>query len=224
MISICLASRKRPEPFKEMYLSAIVMADNPSDIEFIVYRDDDDETEYHKSENIIYITGPRKNLVEMVNKCYKKASGDIFMHFCDDMVFKTAHWDTKAKKMFETYSPDKILLLCPDNSDWNRWGFGTTFFLHKNWVDVLGYFLPPYLGEGTDRWLNDVALLARRRLHDFDITTNHRNIKDKVHEEKKRLCRKNRWNQRYDEFYDKRVEESEKLRKFIDENNHILHS
>jgi hypothetical protein len=51
--------------------------------------------------------------------------------------------------------------------------FGTHGFIHKLWVEAVGYFVPPYFRcDWNDTWLNDVANMIGRR-HYVDIVTEH---------------------------------------------------
>jgi len=219
MISLCLAT-KRPKSFKKMCESALETATNSEDIEFVSYHDDDVPYEYvgnHKE-----VRGETKNLNQMINACQKKATGDIYMFTCDDFLFLSNDWDTYIHRTFDAYD-DKIVFVAPDNTDWKRWGFGVVGFLHKNWIDTVG-FMPEELGEATDRWINEVALMVGRRTKLDDVLVHHTNEQDEVHRNKKRVCKANRWNQRYIEFYEQRLEEAGKLRAYIEKHNHILHS
>ena len=55
----------------------------------------------------------------------------------------------------------------------NGANFGTHGFIHRNWVDTVGYFVPPYFSSDyNDTWLNDVANMIDRRIY-VDIKTEH---------------------------------------------------
>ena len=224
MISICLATRERPEAFKRMCWSAWKHAKHKQDIEFVSYHDNDDTSKYEYIGKHTEVVGRTKPLSEMIQACYPSAQGPIYMFVADDFLFETYNWDQKVKDVFEK-SNDKILFVAPDNSDWKRWGFGVVGFLHKNWIETVGHFLPTILGESTDRWVNDVALALDRRVHLKNVKVHHTQIRDHIHDRKKMVCRRNRWNQRYGEFGNYREAEVQLLKAFINEqNNHILHS
>ena len=174
MISILVPSRKRPGGLKRLYYSARKTAQFFDDIEFVVYVDEDD-TSYEKTSfpNMKFIKGPRIVLSEMWNRCYEKAKGPIYMHCGDDIIFRTPNWDTVVRQEFEKY-PDKIVFVYGnDGSGVHDGKFGTHGFIHRNWVQAVGYFVPPYFSSDfNDTWLNDVAKMIGRHNH-IDILTEH---------------------------------------------------
>lgn len=159
-ISLLLPTRQRPEQFKRFYNSAMETADKPGLIEVVAYRDNDDNS-YEKVDyyNLIWVSGERIVLSEMWNECWKRASGDIYGHMGDDIVFRTQGWDTAIKQAIVA-RPKKICFVwCNDVSpESQRHEFGTHGFIHKNWTDTVGRFLPPYfVSDYNDTWLNDIA-------------------------------------------------------------------
>lgn len=171
-ISILVPTRKRPENVKRLYTSAMETADNPELLEFVFYIDTDDmETlalsKQLKWPNALARTGGRIVLSQMWNECQKVATGEIYMHAGDDIVFKTKGWDSMVRKAFEE-SKDRILFVHGDDLHWNE-RFGTHGFLHRNWVNAVSYFVPPYFScDYNDTWLNDVAnALGRRKFLPF---------------------------------------------------------
>ena len=156
MISIILPTRGRPEFFKRMCLSVLDNASEPNDIEFVSYRDNDDPSIYEYFGNHKEVSGNRINHSQTFNECYKIAVGPIYMFATDDMVFYTKEWDKHVKEAFDQ-SVDKIIFVYANNK-YTRSSFGTVGFLHKNWIDTVGYFTPPYFAAWyTDHWINDVA-------------------------------------------------------------------
>lgn len=219
MISLCIATRGRPEVFKQTCLSAIETASDPNDIEFVSYHDNDDTSVYEYMGNHREVTGERSmlTLTQMFNECQKIASGHIYFFLGDDYVFKTKGWDNKIKETFEQY-PDKIVLVCPDNDEWLRWKFGTIVCIHKNWVDAIGYAIPPYpYAQSSDRWMNEVALSIGRMVHLLDVKIEHLNIRDHVHKEKNQKGRESQQTKRYylPEMADIRKKEAKLLQDFI---------
>lgn len=177
MISILAPSRKRPDWLHRMMQSATLLADNPNDVEFIFYIDDDDDS-YEKSDvdwnGAKFITGPKIPISDMWNKCQEEAVGPIYMQAADDIMFTTEHWDTKVKEAFDRF-PDKIALVFGNDGHPSRGdNHGTHPFLHKNWVDAVGYFLPPgFVADWSDQWINDVASDLGRHVYLPDVITEH---------------------------------------------------
>lgn len=222
MISLLVPTRKRPDNLKRFYESAMATANAPKDVEVVAYVDDDDDSYDFSLPRLRYVRGPRIVLSEMWNKCYDIALGPIYGHMGDDIIFRSDNWDALIKNIFSSYE-DKILFVHGDDmSDVHRNNFGTHGFIHKNWVDAVGYFVPPYFSSDfNDTWLNDVANALDRRIYIDAIKTEHmhyvfgKSEKDQTHEE--RLAR--HANDRVDEIYrakkPERDADVEKLRKVM---------
>lgn len=200
--------------------SAFETAD--TEVEFVFYVDEDDTS----SLDVIarhggkVIVGPRVVLSEMWNRCAEQAYYDVMMHCGDDIVFRSDHWDSIVLNEFEQV-PDKILLV------YGRDGFqdeklGTHSFIHRNWVDTVGYFVPPYFSSDyNDTWLNEVAVALDRRRYVPEIYTEHmhpaagKGVLDVTHQE--RLARHTRDNveQLYADKQAERYADVKKLQAFI---------
>jgi len=197
------------------------LADDPGNIEFVSYHDDDDDSPYVYYGKHKEVWGNREiEIFNMANECQKIATGPIYMFTADDFYFETKGWDTEVIKAFDQYD-DKIVLVCPDGKYWRNWRIAVIGFLHKNWVDTVGYLLPPYDGgQAADRWVNSLAVKLDRRVR-LSIKIEHTNLKDDVHHEKNRRCRKQKWSQKFwsPESEAIRIKDAEKLRSFIDRYN-----
>lgn len=171
MISILCPTRKRLEMFKRMYQSALDLAETK--IECVAYIDDDDDS-YDRLEmpNLIKVRGERIVLSRMWNRCWQEANNDFYMHAGDDNIFRTKGWDTK---IIQAFPDDKIAFVHGrDGSDQDRTGFGTHGFLHRNWTDAVGYFVPPYFScDWNDTWLNDVSDMIGRHVFVEDVLIEH---------------------------------------------------
>ena len=177
-ISILLPTRNRPDFLKEMIDSCIDTANDISSIEFVLYTDDDDNSNddvirnYQEFVSIKRISGPRIVLSEMWNACYEKASADIFMHCGDDIRFRTQDWDKVVLDKFDEY-PDKIAFVFGTDGVWDPGSFGTHGFIHRNWAEAVGYFVPPYFSSCfNDTWLNEVSKMIGRHVY-VDVYTEH---------------------------------------------------
>ena len=174
-ISLLLPTRQRREMFLRFYGSAMELANKPGNVEIVYYVDADDDS--YKGLNLFNATqtsGDRVVLSEMWNRCYELATGEIFGHMGDDIIFRTEGWDDVIRSTFEEYE-DRIAFVYGDdgNGESERNKFGTHGFIHQNWVDAVGYFVPPYfVSDYNDTWLNDVAKMIGRHRH-IDIMTEH---------------------------------------------------
>jgi len=147
VISICCPTRKRPNQMSRLWNSMINTAYSLSNIELIFYIDNDDQDSIQKyeqmrSDQIRVVIGERILLSQMWNECQKMARGEIFMVCADDIVFVSEDWDRLIVEEFFKF-PDRIILAHGMDGGKNE-RLGTHPFLHKNWVDVVGYFTPPY--------------------------------------------------------------------------------
>ena len=114
------------------------------------------------------------------------AKHDYCMLVGDDAQFLTKDWDKLIIDFFETYEKkDKIIYVCPrdmtgsEQRKWKKQKLNTDhpykierypspvgaahFVLHKNWINTLGYFLPPQFWHWhIDNWLTKLAIKLGR--------------------------------------------------------------
>lgn len=182
LISLLVPSRGRPTEHSRLVQSATELATHARRIEIVTYLDNDDSHSGHywaPRNGTFYggalgrvIHGERILLSEAWNECYRQASGEIVMHCGDDIVFRTPGWDTIVRQTFRRF-PDRILLAHGDDMSVNTDALATHGFLHRRWVDTVGYFLPPLFScDWNDVWLTEVADLIDRRVK-MPIITEH---------------------------------------------------
>ena len=214
---------------KELWESAYNNSLYKDEIELIFYIDSDDNEsiEMYKSlgPNVHTIIDERGegNLSVMWNRCYERASADIVMHCGDDIRFRTPNWDKIVLDEFDKYK-DKIVLVY-GNDGVRKDDLATHSFLHKNWIETVGYFLPPYFSSDmNDYWLTTVARNIKRLIK-VNIYTEHlhpavgKHSLDITHQE--RIARGDRDNVRelYRSKENERIEDCNKLLNFINKNN-----
>ena len=101
--------------------------------------------------------------------------------------------------------------------------FGTHGFIHRNWADTVGYFVPPYfVSDYNDTWLNDVSKELGR--HCFvDILTEHmhpgagKHVYDETHLERLERHRLHDVDTLYCNMADKRHDDVLKLKMYIND-------
>lgn len=173
LISILVPTRGRPVEFLRMVKSALETATHAKRVEVVAYLDEDDAANY--SPRIIgvnYIVGPQIVLSEMWNTCFLEAKGNILMHCGDDIIFRTPGWDVTVRDTFAA-SKDKILLVHGDDCSPNTDALATHGFMHRRWVETVGYLVPPYFSsDWNDVWLTEVADMVGRRVK-IPIVTEH---------------------------------------------------
>lgn len=224
-ISLLTPTRNRPHAMFRLWESAKQTADDPKRLEIVFYMDNDDAFSLRKFEEmdcpqVKGILGERIVLSEMWNECYKEATGDICMHCGDDIVFRTQGWDTRVLNHFSDH-PDGILFVHGMDGIQDA-KLGTHGFLHRNWIDTLGYFVPPYFScDYNDTWLTEVADMLGRRIYDPEIYTEHmhwavgKQPRDSTYSETTARGHRDNVTALYDSLRNKRVEDAEKLKKVI---------
>lgn len=188
---------------------------------------DEDDTKTQKSavvkeKNVVITVGPRIVLSKTWNEAYKKATGEIFMHMGDDLIFRSKNWDDHVVKVFKKY-PDRIAFAFGDDGFWKE-KFGTHGFIHKNWIDTVGYFVPPYFSSDfNDTWLNEVAEVIGRKFYMPKVYIEHMHPMfnkapwDKTHLERLERGKKDNVTLLYASKIHERIADANKLAKFITE-------
>lgn len=216
-ITICFPTRGRPDNVKRLVESVLTTTANPTQI--VVYMDEDDDSLpiVGTLDAVSVIVGPRKTLSSCYNDCAEVAKGDILMFAGDDVVFRTKDWDVKVEEAFAVYE-DRILFVHGDDGYWGD-NLGTHGFLHRNWINAVGYFTPPYFAcDFTDLWITDVANVLHRRTFLRDVLFEHMHPAfnkaewDKTHNE--RLARSD-GGKMYQQTARERLGDVEKLRRVM---------
>jgi hypothetical protein len=218
MISILCPTRNRTDSMLRLVRSARQTASNPVELEFIFYVDDDDDASATVADNLdaTAVRGPRIVLSEMWNRCWDEATRDVAMHCGDDIIFRSQNWDLHVLHAFERF-PDKIALV-HGRDGYQDQNLATHGFMHRRWVETLGYFVPPYFSSDyNDTWLTEVADAVGRRVYLPDVYTEHmhpvvgKGTWDQTHQE--RLARHTRDNvgQIYRDLLPKRLNDIAKL-------------
>lgn len=162
MISLLVPTRGRPEGFARFAHSVLDTA--TEDVQIVARLDLDDPTgaDYPILDRVDYVVQARTVLSQCWNDCVPYARGEVLMHAGDDLVFQTPGWDLEAAAAFPA---DGIAFVHGDDlggkGDW----FGTHGLIRREWVDAVGYFVPPlFSSDYNDTWLNDVANMLQRRI------------------------------------------------------------
>ena len=166
-ISILCPSRGRPKNLERLIESASENSNNPEQIEFLFYIDDDDKTfmdfnaEKYTKSNLKIITGKRLWISVAQNFLYSQSSGQIVMTANDDFAFRTKGWDTLVQEAF-IKSQDNLILVY--GSDAGHYGDKMAIygFFHRDWIDTVGYCTFPGRGSPYDLWSFEVAKKINR--------------------------------------------------------------
>jgi len=178
-ISLILATRNRAPRLTDLLNSIIETCSDISKIEIVIRMDSDDiqsplvVKQFQSKLNIIPCISKR---IPHLGQCYNEAcalsSGEIIVFISDDNVFKSKDWDIIAEKEICKFA-DKIVLLF--GKDGSLYGNGPThFFIHRNWINVLGYFEPEkFIHFCGDVWLQDIAKRIDRYVFTPEIFVDH---------------------------------------------------
>lgn len=175
MITLLVPTRGRPDNVRRLLLSVDATARGVVDL--CLYVDDDDPSraqtlELATASASYVVTGERVVLSEMWNRCWDEVRPELAMHCGDDIVMRTDGWDLRVREAFERF-PDRIAFVHGDDGIQNG-NIGTHGFLHRNWVETVGYFVPPYFSSDyNDLWLTEVADALGRRVYLPDVYTEH---------------------------------------------------
>lgn len=183
-LSLCCPTRGRPASVDRFVQAARATARWPDRLEFIFAVDDDDaesgqaDVLRQPGPNVKVVRVPRQTLSHYWTICARVARGPLYMQAGDDLVPRTDGWDAGFWTAYGALPPDRIGLLFAD--DGSPTGSGRTFATHgvitQEWLDVLGYFTPPYFSSDFgDTWLNELAdsIGRKRRVHSSIIEHLH---------------------------------------------------
>jgi glycosyltransferase involved in cell wall biosynthesis len=178
MISILCPTRNRPQNIKRLVDSICSTVKDVTQLEFLVYIDDDDEESIpaiqEAAERIPTNAVQGNKLIgsQMYNELGKLAKGDIIMFAADDIAFRTPDWDQVVQQEFAKYE-DKILFVYGEDG-FQKGRIGTHGFIHRFWMELVGYVLPPKLASAyTDEWVTELADRVGRRCYLPNLIVEH---------------------------------------------------
>lgn len=182
MISILTPSRSRPQLAQRMMNSALATAGTPIEIHFWLNNDDPDLPQYQSFLTPDqYTVGANQSTSYSWNLMAAKAKNDILFLVGDDAQFVTENWVDIVIKAFSMYS-DRIACVYPRVPTLSR-KKNPHFCLHRNWVNALGFFLPPHFYHWyVDTYIREVAQRIGRFhcLENFEMPIEH--VRDQVHD------------------------------------------
>lgn len=157
-ISLLLPTRERPQLVERLFNSIVEHTKNLSNIEVILYVDEDDLTSHQLHSNAFAakcIVGPCLSMGAYNTACYQEAAGDILILVNDDIVIRTPFWDDLVQEMDERFS-DKIYL-----------GYANDLFRTQHFCTF------PIMSRRTCQLLSDPYPIAYHRtfidVHLFDV-------------------------------------------------------
>lgn len=130
----------------------------PQDVELVAYVGDDDDLQRYRAmtiEPVRWESGPPLAPIAGWNHLAETSPEAKILFQCDDdVLFRTPAWDLTVRKAFED-CPDRIMVAWPDDG---KQPFGTKLFLSREWIEAVGYFMPPqFASQFCDIWVSSVA-------------------------------------------------------------------
>ena len=148
--------------------SAFHTAERPDRLEVILYVDRDDVSSHridHAGLNVVRLIGPRTNMGAMTQACYAVAAGRYIMLANDDLVCRTAGWDTQILARFSAYGDDVALVW--GNDLFRGQVIPTHPILSRTVCELLGGVCPQaYRRDYIDTHIYDVFCRLRQLGHD----------------------------------------------------------
>tara|TARA_B110000967_G_scaffold46886_1_gene47336 strand:+ start:672 stop:1547 length:876 start_codon:yes stop_codon:yes gene_type:complete len=110
-LSIIIPSRGRPELLLKMMESVLDFAALPELIEFVIYLDNDESSDYEMfNSRAIIVKGERVHMGKMFSSCIEKANGRTIIICNDDVLVKTNNWDDIIYKNLKLFTDDVFLM------------------------------------------------------------------------------------------------------------------
>lgn len=153
-ILLATPTRGRPEAFREMVKTARSTASDNSNISIVarIDHDDPERAGYLTERGYTVIQGERVTLPVAWNEMADECRFDILMMCADDIRFRTTKWDDEVRAAFEQW-PDRIGHAY-GNDGFQGEKLATHSFVSKEWIEAVGYYLPPILkGDYVDTFL-----------------------------------------------------------------------
>lgn len=182
-ISLILPTRERLSLANRMLDSVCQNADRPQRLEVVVYVDRDDEASHgidHADLHVVRLVGPKAKMGAMTQACYAACSGRCVMLANDDLVFRTAGWDTEILARLDRHA-DGVALIW--GNDLMREGTLPTHpFLSRTVVEIIGSICPQaYRRDYIDLHIYDIFCSLRKLGHDrlsylSDIVFEHMHV------------------------------------------------
>jgi len=197
-IALLCPTRNRMNKLLTLISSLITTVKDPNNIYLVLGVDEDDPAKLHYEylqRNLKFIkivqfknNGKFLGLSTMWNTMASEFTDtvDIFAMIGDDMAFMTKDWDEKIIEEFKTGPKDKILMVhCNDGmrGKGNKYDtvapFPVNFFVHKKYVDTVGFFVEPFIENiHQDTWCMFVFSKIKRSKYRHDILIKHLHVSE----------------------------------------------
>ena len=157
-MAILTPSRGRPDRYADMLYAARSLAEQPGELTFYLYLDEDDpERDGYATEDVAVevVVGPRLRFTRSVNRLAERALRDsrhtgVIGVLGDDVLPRTPGWDVAIRSAMTTLGGG--LVWCAD--DWQDDRLPTHPFWDSRVIEAVGFYVPSCLVHmyGDDYW------------------------------------------------------------------------
>ena len=177
MIAFLCPTRGRPKQAIDLYKSFINTQSNKNELLFCIQKEDrlyDEYINIFKFNGISnYFTSESMPTSYLWNQMAFSAKGDLLTLIGDDVEILTTGWDARIEDEAKKYK-DNIYVITVDDGrkdkEQGKYMRCPHPTIHKKWVEVLGYFVPPFfMHRYLDKYTQDLAIQLDRYIEIKDI-------------------------------------------------------
>jgi GT2 family glycosyltransferase len=177
-ISLLCPSRGRPQLCKRMLQSAYATAANRDGVESLVLVDEDDPhlDEYCRllPESRVIKGARHSGVARAFNALSGLASGDILFTAPDDLMFRTAGWDSIVREIVDRYADGIVVAVPYDGREGAQGERCTHWFTTRRWVERVGNFVEErYEHFYCDTHVADIAARSGRLVFMPEVLIEH---------------------------------------------------
>lgn len=164
-MSVVIPTRGRHKLLQINWRKFLYYSKCPHQLGLSLYIDEDDkksiDTYHHMKStnpNISAIIGKRhQKLAVSMNIAAYNSIGDYLAFMGDDYDVSTKFWDQIFIDAINKYD-DKIVLACGDDGYKHAAPYATSFCIHRNWLETIGYVFPLYfMSWGNDTYISKIS-------------------------------------------------------------------
>jgi len=186
-VSVLAPTRARPHLAVAMAKSLFASAEDPDNVELLVYMDDDDPTtedglrQFEEafpegSQNLVINVGPHEGLGKAWNTLAYMANGRFLSMGNDDLEYKTKGWDTALDRELVKF-PDEIVCMF-FNDQLNRQRQCAFPTITRKWYETVNHFTGEYFHFfWHDTWIEHIAKDLGRLHYISDVIVTHHHHK-----------------------------------------------
>lgn len=162
-ISLILPTRNRPARALSFLKSAHEKAKNLSEIEIVMYVDEDDDC-YNDFcspfDRTKIVRGPRLSMSKCNRRCADESSGDILFFVNDDIIVETFDWDSSIRIVHSNF--EDSIYLCYPNDCFKGNKLAVFPIISRTFYDDFPIFPDNYKGSFIDAHIHETFKLLKK--------------------------------------------------------------